>query len=229
VDEKLDRRTKATLHRNEAPRLKEKWGVNAVQVRYRETGNWYAPLKRFPAALFDLHGYILFPTKEAYRTPSPYIHIGKQISVPKGISAIPGYVRFTDTGASPNLDVDIHTVPAAADTVAAIEGRRRLVKHLQRERNQTVVRDKKKHAASLDCEICGFSFDRAYGSAASDYCEAHHLLLLSAVEHTTRTRIEDLCILCANCHRVVHLRNPPYTLNEVKSMLAKSHSHPARP
>jgi len=94
VTPEMDRRTKAKLHRNEALRLKEKWGVDAVQVRYRETGDWYALLNRFPAALFDLHGYILFPTEEAYRT-SPYINRGKQIQVPKpGISAIPGYRPF---------------------------------------------------------------------------------------------------------------------------------------
>jgi 5-methylcytosine-specific restriction protein A len=96
--------------------------------------------------------------------------------------------------------------------------------HLQRERNQTVVRIKKKQATSLDCEACGFSFGRAYGSAASDYCEVHHLLPLSEVEHTTRTRMKDLAILCANCHRVVHLHNPPYTLNQVRSMLANDYS-----
>jgi len=94
----MDRRAKTKLHRDEAARLKEKWGVDAVQVRYRETGDWYGPLTRFPAALFDLHGYILFPTEEAFRTPSPYIHIypGEQIGFPerKGISAMPGYVRF---------------------------------------------------------------------------------------------------------------------------------------
>ncbi len=90
----MDRRTKAKLHRNEAARLKEKWGVNAVEVHYREIGNWYVRLKRFPAALFDRNGYILFPTEEAYLKPSPYIYIGKQTGVPKGISAIPGYVRF---------------------------------------------------------------------------------------------------------------------------------------
>ena len=44
---------------------------------------------------------------------------------------------------------------------------------------------------------------------------------LSEVEQTTRTRLDDLAILCANCHRVVHLRNPPYTLDEVRSALAK--------
>ncbi|HZL79099.1 MAG TPA: HNH endonuclease [Candidatus Limnocylindrales bacterium] len=132
----------------------------------------------------------------------------------KFIFRLLGSNLVADAETFPNLDdVDIHTV-------AATEGRRRLVLHLQRERNQAVVRNKKKQAAALDCEVCGFSFGRAYGNAASDYCEAHHLLLLSAVENTTQTRVEDLAILCANCHRVVHLRNPPYTLDEVRRMLA---------
>ena len=210
----MDRRTKATQNRDKAVRLNEAWGVGAAQVRYSDDGHWYATLARFPAALFDAHGYVLFATEAEYRT-SPHLNIGKQISVPKpGISAIPGYVRVADSGASPSLDVDIHTV-------AATEGRRRLVLHLQRERNQTVVRNKKKQAASLDCEACGFSFGRAYGRAASAYCEVHHLLPLSEVEHSTQTRTGDLAILCANCHRVVHLLNPPYTLTQVRSMLAK--------
>lgn len=210
----MDRRTKATLNRDKAVRLNEAWGVDAAQVRYSEDGHWYATLERFPAALFDAHGYVLFQTEQEYQS-SHHLHIGKQISVPKpGISAIPGYVRVADSDATPDLDVDIHTL-------AATEGRRRLVLHLQRERNQTVVRNKKKQAASLDCEVCGFSFARAYGAAASDYCEVHHLLPLSEVEHASRTRMEDLAILCANCHRVVHLHNPPYTLHQVRSMLAK--------
>jgi hypothetical protein len=210
----MDRRTKASLNRDKAIRLNEAWGVGAAQVRYSDDGHWYASLARFPAALFDAHGYVLFATEEEYRT-SPHLRVGKQISVPKpGISAIPGYVRVAASDASPNLDVDIHTV-------AATEGHRRLVLHLQHERNQTVVRNKKKQAASLDCEVCGFSFRRAYGNVASDYCEVHHLLPLSEVEHATQTRMEDLAILCANCHRVVHLKNPPYTLNQVRSLLAQ--------
>ena len=213
-DPSMDRRTKARLNRDKAIRLNEAWGIGADQVRYSDDGHWYAALVRFPAALIDAHGYVLFATEEEYRN-SPHLSIGKQISVPKpGISAIPGYVLIAESDASPTLDVDIHTV-------AATEGRRRLVLHLQRERNQTVVLNKKKQAASLDCEVCGFSFGRAYGSAAGDYCEVHHLLPLSKVEHTTRTRLEDVAILCANCHRVVHLQNPPYTLNQVRSTLAK--------
>jgi hypothetical protein len=209
----VNRYEKSAQNRGKAAVLNKDWGVGAVQPRYRETGDWYATLARFPAALFDANGYVFFATEDAYRT-SPYLHIGKQISVPNGISTMPDYVRVIDSSAPSNLDVDIHTF-------AVTEGRRRLVLHLQRERNQTVVRNKKKFAASLNCEACGFSFARAYGSAASDYCEVHHLLPLSDVEQNTRTRMEDLAILCANCHRVVHLRNPPYTLNEVRNMLGK--------
>lgn len=211
----MDRRTKTTLNRDRAVRLNELWGVSAAQVRYSDNGLWYHPLVKFPAALFDANGYVLFATEEDYRA-SPYIRIGKDVGIPKpGISAIPGYVRVADVDAFPSLDVDIHTI-------AATEGRQRLVLHLQRERNQTVVRNKKKLAVSLDCEVCGFSFHRVYGSAASDYCEIHHLLPLAEVEHTTRTRMEDLTTLCANCHRVVHLNNPPYTLNQVRSLLVGS-------
>jgi hypothetical protein len=210
----MDRRTKATLNRDKAARLNETWGVGAAQVRYSDDGHWYATLERFPAALFDAHGYVVFETEEEYRS-SPHLRIGKQISVPRpGIAGVPGYVRIADADTMPLLDVDIHTS-------AATEGRRRLVLHLQRERNHTVVRNKRKQATSLDCEVCGFSFTRTYGQADIDYCEVHHLLPLSEVEDTTRTRMEDLAILCANCHRVIHLHNPPYTLQQVRSMLVK--------
>jgi hypothetical protein len=210
----MDRRAKAALNRDKGARLNEAWGVGATQVRYSHDGHWYATLTRFPAALFDAYGYVLFAAEEEYRN-TPQISVGKQLSVRKpGISGIPGYVRVLYPDASLNLDVDIHTV-------SATEGRSRLVLHLQRERNQAVVRSKKRHATSLHCEVCGFSFGSAYGRAASDYCEVHHLLPLSEVARTTRTRMEDLAILCANCHRVVHLQNPPYTLSQVRAMLAK--------
>ncbi len=207
----MTRYEKAAHNRETAASLNAKWGVGAVQCHYRETGNWYHKLSRFPAALFDAHGYILFPTEEAYRA-LPGIQTGKEIGVPRGISALPGYMPFPDLGASPTCDLDIHSD-------AATEGHRRLVLHLERERNQNVVREKKKHAASFNCEVCNFSFGAAYGSAARDYCKVHHLLPLSDVKHSTRTRLKDLAILCANCHRVVHLQNPPYTLGQVKSML----------
>jgi len=90
---RMGRRTKATQNRDKAVRLNEAWGVGAAQVRYSDDGHWHATLARFPGALFDTHGYVLFATEAEYRT-APRLSIGKQISVPQpGISAIPGYVR----------------------------------------------------------------------------------------------------------------------------------------
>lgn len=210
----MDRRTKATINRDRAPRLNEEWGVGASQARYSDDGHWYAPLQRFPAALFDANGYVVFESKADYESSS-HLSIGKQISVRKpGISGIPGYVRVARVDPAPRVDVDIHDAEAA-------EGQQRLVLHLQRERSRSVVSAKKKQATSLNCEVCGFSFARAYGDLAADYCEVHHLLPLSAIEQPTKTRMKDLAILCANCHRVVHLRNPPYSLDDVRSMVGR--------
>jgi predicted HNH restriction endonuclease len=206
-----ERRKKAVENRDKSKRLQEAWNIEVVQSRYSDTGNWYAHLKKFPAALFDANGYLLVNSEEEYKS-STYLKKGKELSINKpGISAIPGYIRFPEQ--TPEPDIDIHALSVS-------EGNSKLVTHLQRERNQTIIKAKKKHAKSFDCEICGFSFERVYGGKAKDYCEVHHLIQLSEAEDVTETRIKDLAILCSNCHRVVHLRNPPFTLKEVKSMIA---------
>ena len=193
--------------------LNKLWGVGAAHALYIHDGHWYHQLKKFPGALFDKNGYVIFTTKKKF-LKSTYLNIGTHVHVRRpGISAIPGYVRVIDAP-TPKTDVDIHEVSASAS-----EGRQRLITHLQHERSQTLIRKKKKHAASLNCEICGFSFVRTYGREAADYCEVHHVVPLAKAEKLVTTRLEDLAILCANCHRVVHLRYPPYTLEKVRCMI----------
>jgi predicted HNH restriction endonuclease len=121
----------------------------------------------------------------------------------------------------PVLDVDI-----PMDTQSAVEGRKRLVLHLDRERNPAIVKQKKKAAASLACEICGFSFAQTYGDTMRDVCEVHHLLPLSAIDEQQETTLADLMIVCANCHRVIHRQCPPYTPEEVRRMLAQATKQP---
>jgi 5-methylcytosine-specific restriction endonuclease McrA len=210
----MDRRKKATLNRDKATRLNEAFGIGALQSRYSDDGHWYALLERFPAALFDSNGYLVFPNEAAYRG-SPHLSIGKQISVSKpGISGVPGYVPFPSAVESLTVDLDVHTLTVG-------EGTRRLVGHLQRERNRSIVRAKKRAAKSLDCEVCGFSFSSVYGASGRDYCEVHHLLPLGNLDEAAETRLQDLAIVCANCHRIIHTHNPPYTLDEVRAMLSR--------
>lgn len=58
---------------------------------YRATGNWYHLLEKFPAALCDEDGYVLFETKEQYAN-DPHLQIGIELTVPNGIAAHPRYV-----------------------------------------------------------------------------------------------------------------------------------------
>jgi|RhiMethySRZTD1v2_1073278.scaffolds.fasta_scaffold119472_2 hypothetical protein len=78
---------------NSGEQLRRQWHIPARQVRYHKDGNWYAPLERFPAALADPEGYLLFPTVQDYAA-SLYLQIGAHIHVPGGVVHVPGYVRF---------------------------------------------------------------------------------------------------------------------------------------
>jgi hypothetical protein len=78
---------------NSGSRLNDEWEIGARHVLYRKNGKFYMPLERFPGALCDEKGYILFKSEADYRAADPkYLRIGVRVSVPKGISNIPGYV-----------------------------------------------------------------------------------------------------------------------------------------
>jgi 5-methylcytosine-specific restriction protein A len=88
----------------------------------------------------------------------------------------------------------------------ALEGERReyLVKHRRRER---ALRDKKLlefrgKYGRLFCEVCDFDFKTIFGV---EYAEVHHVKPLGLTEGPQLTRLEDLAVLCANCHRVAHI------------------------
>lgn len=76
--------------------LNKQWEVGARHALYRQDGEWYHVLKRFPGALFDANGYVVFETEVEYRR-CPGMSIGSEKNwthVPAGISNLPGYVRM---------------------------------------------------------------------------------------------------------------------------------------
>ncbi|MCD4740025.1 HNH endonuclease [archaeon] len=107
------------------------------------------------------------------------------------------------------------------------EGKRLLRSHYTRERNPKIVQEAKKkrleETGELKCDVCGFSFYDHYGERAKDFIEAHHKKPISEMKPGDKTAIEDIALLCANCHRVIHLKmNPkePYlTIEELKNLL----------
>ena len=50
---------------------------------------------------------------------------------------------------------------------------------------------------------------KIHGEIGNGYIEAHHLIKpISIMREGDATRIEDLAMLCANCHRMVHRIRP---------------------
>lgn len=132
--------------------LNEVWGVRAAHALYIHDGHWYHQLQRFPGALFDRDGYIKFDTEEAYRS-CEFLQIRKQISVPKRISAIPGYVRVTSTEralASEALELERFEAENIEDA------RRRVVRSIIQRQGQPAFRSRLLKAYDHACCITGF-------------------------------------------------------------------------
>jgi 5-methylcytosine-specific restriction enzyme A len=82
-----------------------------------------------------------------------------------------------------------------------------------------------KHGAA--CAICGFDFGEAYGPVADGYIHVHHLRPLSEIreEYAVNPK-EDLRPVCPNCHAVLHLRTPPFSIEEVQTLRQQQNKHP---
>jgi predicted HNH restriction endonuclease len=88
------------------------------------------------------------------------------------------------------------------------EGDKRYVAHLAVERDKG-LRNKKiieflKINDELFCEVCGFNFSKCYSFLNHNIIEVHHIKPLSSLLEKTKVSIEDLMLLCSNCHFAVH-------------------------
>lgn len=80
--------------------------------------------------------------------------------------------------------------------------------HKSRERSVKIVKKKKdktfKLLGKLVCEVCEFNFFERYGELGIGFIECHHRKPLSSLKASSETFLEDLALVCANCHRMLH-------------------------
>jgi 5-methylcytosine-specific restriction protein A len=93
------------------------------------------------------------------------------------------------------------------DGTTAAEGRLLARWALSRERNPGLRKRKiaqvHRLGLPLHCEVCAFDFSSAYGALGNGYIEVHHTLPLH-ISGPRETKLKDLALLCANCHRMCH-------------------------
>ncbi len=196
--------------------LSRRWKVPVRQALFSTTGNWYHHLTRFPGALFDPKGYLLFETEQDYRDCSS-LNIKHDIWVPHGISSAAGYVQVVIDGSE--------YVPSASTTPAAEAGRPHYegtpvsVNLTVYERDRGARSECLKHYG-YSCSVCQFDFRKTYGEIGTDMIHVHHLTPVSHISEThVVDPIRDLRPICPNCHAVVHRRQPPFSIAEVKKMI----------
>lgn len=96
--------------------------------------------------------------------------------------------------------------PADGDDDEFAEGRLITALHYRRERDSRVRKrllSSRKKSGKLRCDICNQSSRVATDAYHDAVFEAHHTVPLSSSGERI-TRLADVALLCANCHRLLH-------------------------
>lgn len=74
------------------------------------------------------------------------------------------------------------------------------------------------------CMVCGFNFEKFYGAIGKNYIEVHHIIPLASINEEIEINPEqDLVVLCANCHRMIHRKKDHVlTVSELKQFMLKA-------
>ncbi|MEZ5076966.1 MAG: HNH endonuclease [Solirubrobacterales bacterium] len=104
--------------------------------------------------------------------------------------------------------------------------------HRYRERNRKLTKKRKEQQlqrhGTLACEACGFDFEATYGERGAGFIECHHVIPLRDLTPGSRTKLSDLALLCANCHRMIHAKADWLSVPELRARLDQQ-THDQRP
>lgn|SRR5690606_319507 len=130
------------------------------------------------------------------------------------------------------IDTDlIQNIPSTEsdfsdDELQVTEGKERTILKLHRfkERDPKIIAEAKRLARQKNkfyCEVCDFNFEKRYPGLGDDFIECHHKTPIST-GGLRKTKVGDLAIVCANCHRMLHRRdkNDKYlTVDELRRLI----------
>ncbi len=169
----------------------------------RDMGKLNLSETHFPEAVFE---WIACASK----------HSRKKHNIP-----IPALEATTPTKTPPAATQSAKAVPKIDPEEEFREGQRKLRIHLEVERNAKAVRQKKAHVlnatGSLTCEACGFDFFETYGDIGKGFAECHHRTPMHTLSEESVTTLDQLAVVCANCHRILH-RPPFLTVEQLRNL-----------
>ncbi|WP_379543867.1 HNH endonuclease [Psychrobacter sp. R86515] len=131
---------------------------------------------------------------------------------------VESYIDFLINGLKISESVLQYQIDASGHASEYEEGERKLREVSYFARNPQLVKAAK-DIYGYTCQACTFNFEDVYGELGKHYIECHHLNPLSERETSYRSSIDDVCVLCSNCHRMIHRPNSTLTLKQLKEQL----------
>lgn len=211
----------------EAPDHAATWAQLAVAVGYsnsKAVNLHYGKFAKRIAAHLGVHqrpqGFWLDVL--ARWLPEPDLASGYTVFVLRR-PVIEALMRLSDA-VTPSVGLPYQSDRPLVDLEASVlEGEPRMHLHFRRERSGALVDQKRARARNsagqLECEVCGFVTQLTYPELEVDICEVHHCKPLGELEEATESRLQDLAILCPNCHRAIHRTKPMMTVKKFRSRL----------
>lgn len=82
------------------------------------------------------------------------------------------------------------------------------------------ARDKCIAVNGCKCAVCGMDFEKVYGEIGRGFIHVHHIVPISSIGKEYKLDpVKDLVPVCPNCHAMLHRKEPPHTIQELKEML----------
>jgi len=128
-------------------------------------------------------------------------------------------VLFNEIESLQNEQLDLETVVVSEGAERTI-----LKLHKIRERDSSIIASAKalaKKEKRFYCEVCTFNFEEYYPGLGKGFIECHHKQPIS-LGGVRITKVQDLAIVCANCHRMLHRKNEEgnyYNIDELRGLI----------
>jgi hypothetical protein len=129
-----------------------------------------------------------------------------------GMTNAGSVVTLEDAASKPETDLE---------EIVGKEGRLLTRLHAYKERDRVfAARAKKyyrdKNGGRLVCEACGLDPIAVYGPDGERCIEAHHKVPIEELQPDSITRVDEMAMVCANCHRIIHSKKPCLKVDEVR-------------
>ena len=112
------------------------------------------------------------------------------------------------------------------------ELRTRTVEYRTRSRElRDAAFDHYSHNGIIECRACDFDFAQAYPEIGVGTIQLHHLKPISYMrgeQIPMHEAILNICPLCANCHQIVHKKDPCIPIDDLKAILQVQYDYQVR-